>query len=249
MSILLEVCIASVSDAVAAHRGGAGRLELNSALALGGLTPTRGLLREVLAATPLPVVAMLRPRPGGCAYDAGELRTMQRDLDDLLAESIAGVALGVLLPDGRVDHVRTALLVRQAQYMPVVFHRAFDLTPNPFVALDDLTDLGVVRVLTSGQSPTAVAGADTLARLVAQSAGRVEILPAGGIRPENVRDLLARTGCTAVHASLRAPRHEPSASGRPTIRFGAMNPAEEEWIDGTDAGRVADLVAVLQGAV
>jgi copper homeostasis protein len=243
--ILLEVCVASVADARAAQAGGASRLELNTGLALGGLTPTRGLLRAVKAASTLPVVAMLRPRPGGCAYDDDEFAVMRRDLDDLLAEDVAGVAVGVLLPGGRVDRARTAELVRQAGAVPVVFHRAFDLTPDPFAALEELIDLGVRRVLTSGQEVTAAQGSATLRELIEKASGRIEILPGGGINRFTVAEVVTRTGCTQVHASLRSPREENSASARPHINFGATTLSSEDRIDGTDADLVAGLVRSL----
>lgn len=243
-TIALEVCIASVADARAAEQGGAARLELNSALALGGLTPTRGLVRAVRAATTLPVVALLRPRPGGCTYDADEFHVMQRDLDDLLAEGVAGLALGVLLPDGRIDRVRMGQLVRQAGDVPVVCHRAFDLTPEPLVALEELVDLGVRRILTSGQEETAYQGTDLLRALIQAARGRIEILPAGGINRFTVADVVTRTGCTQVHASLRSARRDTSALGRPHIRFGAQAGGEDR-VDATDADLVAGLVRSL----
>lgn len=245
MAVALEVCVAGVADARAAERGGAARLELNAALAVGGLTPTRGVVAEVLAATALPVVALLRPRPGGCAYDAAEFAAMRRDLDDLLAAGVAGVAVGVLLPDGRLDRDRMAALVRQAAAVPIVCHRAFDLTPQPLVALDELIDLGVRRVLTSGQEATAYNGVGLIRSLVERAAGRIEVVPAGGVNRFTVADVVARTGCVAVHASLRSPVVDPSAAGRPQVRFGAAVLPPEDRIDGTDAGLVADLVARL----
>jgi copper homeostasis protein len=243
--ILLEVCVASVADAQAAQAGGAARLELNTGLALGGLTPTRGLLRAVKAASNLPVVAMLRPRRGGCAYDTDEFAVMRRDLDDLLGEGVAGVAVGVLLPGGHIDRARTAELVRQAGAVPVVFHRAFDLTPDPFAALEELIDLGVRRVLTSGQEETASQGTATLRALIEKANGRIEILPGGGINRFTVAEVVTRTGCTQLHASLRSPREENSSSARPRIRFGTATLGSEDRIDGTDADLVAGLVRSL----
>lgn len=246
MPILLEVCVASESDARAAEQGGADRLELNSALSVGGLTPTRGLLRCVLDSTRLPVVPMLRPRPGACAYDSSEFRTMQRDLDDLLAEKVAGVAIGILLPDGRIDLDRMAALIKQAAPTQIICHRAFDLTPDPQEALEQLIDLGVQRVLTSGQEDTAFNGQALIGTLIQAAAGRIELLPGGGINRFNVADLVTHTGCTQVHASLRSPRIDPSGRVRPKIRFGRKELSGEDQIDGTDAVLVADLVTRLK---
>jgi copper homeostasis protein len=219
--VRLEVCIASAEDAEVAAGGGADRLELNSALELGGLTPSLGCLAETREATRLPVVAMIRPRPGGFCYSAGELRTLRRDADLALEYGAAGIAFGVLTPDGRVDVARCrgiVEIVRQAGAAEgAVFHRAFDYTPDPLEALEQLIDLGVRRVMTSGQRLTAEKGAGLIAELIRRSAGRIEVLPAAGIRPWNVTGLVARTGCDQVHASLREKRPDPSLAARPGL--------------------------------
>jgi copper homeostasis protein len=201
--VLLEVCIASAEDADLAASGGADRLELNSALALGGLTPSLGPLAEVKARVKLPVMVMIRPRPSGFCYSSADFRVMQRDLAIALEHGADGVDFGVLNEDGSVDVERCRLLVRQATGVPCVFHRAFDVTPNPLTALEQLIDLGFRRVMSSGQEESAFNGAVLLCRLREQAAGRIEFLPAGGINRFNVAEVLARTGCNQVHASLR----------------------------------------------
>ena len=144
-SVSLEIAAASVEDALAAQSGGAERLELNAALSLGGLTPSLGLLREVRASVSLPVIAMVRPRPGGFAYSAAEFRVVLRDLDLMLQNNANGVAIGFLTESGEIDLARTREAVRAAGGIPVVVHRAFDLVPDPFAALEQLIDLGVTR--------------------------------------------------------------------------------------------------------
>jgi copper homeostasis protein len=214
--VTVEICIASVDDAVAAAGGGADRVELNAALEVGGLTPSLGTLLEVRSAVSLPVIAMARPRPGGFCYSGAEFRTLRRDVDVALDHGADGVAFGLLTPDGRVDVRQCRQVVEQVGSRPggrfqgAVFHRAFDFTPDPLEALDTLIDLGIQRVMTSGQRRTAVEGADLIAALVRRAAGRIEILPAGGIRPGNAAALLARTGCDQLHASLRERRADES---------------------------------------
>ena len=188
--VLLEVAVASAADAEAAAAAGADRLELNAALELDGLTPTPGALAAARGAG-VPVVTMLRPRPGGFCYGEAELSVMLRDLEWIDGE----VALGVLTPASEVD-------VRRLRRFPthrVVFHRAFDLVPDPFTALEQLIDLGVPRVMADA------ANHELLARLIDAARGRIAVLPAGGVRPANIRRLVERTGCAQVHGSFRRP--------------------------------------------
>ena len=128
---LLEVAVASVADVRAAESGGADRLELNAALSLGGLTPSLGTLIEVRQATRLPLFVMLRPRPGAFCYSATEFPVLLRDLDLVLSHGADGIVFGILNDDATIDRVRCREVVRQAGSKPVVFHRAFDLTPEP----------------------------------------------------------------------------------------------------------------------
>src|SRR4051794_31818003 len=169
MPVLVELCIASVEDALIAEAGGADRVELNAALPLGGLTPSAGLLAEVRRAVRLPVVAMARPRPGGFCYTAAEYAVLRRDVDFALDHGADGIAFGVLRDDGRVDVERCRKVVRQVGSrggQGAVFHRAFDFTPDPFEALEQLIDAGVRRVMTSGQRPTAAEGVDLVSALI-----------------------------------------------------------------------------------
>lgn len=201
--VLLEICLASVEDALAAEQGGADRLELNAALSLGGLTPSLGTLEEVMKATRLPLLAMVRPRPGGFAYRDSEFRILQRDLDLVLANGANGAVVGILTEEGKIDGERCRKIRRQASGRPLVFHRAFDLLKDPWEGLEILIDLGFQRILTSGQAESALQGSARLRELIERAQGRIEILPAAGIRPTNVLDLIQRTRCRQVHASLR----------------------------------------------
>ncbi len=244
-TILLEIPIASAEDALAAREGGADRLELNSALALGGLTPSLGLLLEVKQAVPLPVYSMIRPRLGGFCYGEADYRVMRRDLDLMLSHGVDGVVFGILTESGRVDLPRCRELIRRAQGKPVVFHRAFDVTPDPFAALEQLIDLGVSRILTSGQETSAYNGTRTLAELIRRAAGRIEILPAAGINRFTVTDVVTRTGCTQVHASLRHRRLDSSTAARKHVSFGATAGSGEDCYDTTDVEAVRALRAIL----
>jgi len=244
--IVLEVPIASVEDAVAAQAGGAARLELSAALALGGLTPSLGMFLEVRRAVAMPVVVMLRPRPGGFAFSDADFDVMRRDLELFLAHGADTFAFGVLRDDGTIDECRCRLLLSQIGTAHAVFHRAFDVTPEPFAALEQLIALGVRRVLTSGQQESAYNGAPLIAELIRRAAGRIEILPGGGVNRFTVADIVARTGCDQVHASLRQARYDPSTRLRPDIAFGAPVKTPEGRYDSTNAVAVAELTAQLR---
>jgi copper homeostasis protein len=247
--ILLEVCIASAEDAVIAQSGGADRLELNAALSLGGLTPSLGTLLELKQACPLPVMVLLRPRVGGFCYSESDFRVLRRDLDLAGANGADGLVFGVLNADGTVDSPRCRALVEQAGGLPCVFHRAFDVTPDPFAALETLVELGFRRVLTSGQEETAYNGAALLRQLIERARGRIEVLPASGINSFTVADVVARTGCDQVHASLRGWKPDPSLSDRRHVRLGAVIRMPEDLFEQTRASSVKEVRAVLDGGV
>ncbi|MDZ4701219.1 MAG: copper homeostasis protein CutC [Rhodothermales bacterium] len=203
--ITLEVCIDSVESALAATEAGADRLELNAALELGGLTPSPGLVAEVLAVTTLPVIAMLRPRAGDFVYSDDEFRVIRRDAEALLTAGVAGLAFGFLDEFGNIDRHRTYAITAVMNGKESVFHRAFDLVPSLHFALEEVIDLGIWRVLTSGGAETAIAGIPQLSRLNAQAVDRIEILAGAGIKASNVRRLVDGAGCKQVHGTFRGP--------------------------------------------
>ena len=222
--IHLEVAVQSVADAQAAWQGGADRLELCQALDLGGLTPSLGLFLEIQKAVPLPMVVMLRPRAGPFQITAWDFKVMQRDLDLFLTQGAAGVVFGLLTKAGHIDMPRCQRLLRQAGGAATVFHRAFDLVSDQHQALEQLLDLGCSRLLTSGQADQVLAGANTIKTLVRLARGRLEVMPGGGIRAENVECIVRTTGCAQVHGSFRRrPRRStyssraPQASGSPQV--------------------------------
>lgn len=209
--VLIEVAVGGVAGARVAHESGADRLELNTALELGGLTPSLGTLMEVRGATPLPVIAMVRPRAGGFVYSADEFRTMERDAELLLEHGADGVAFGVLRADGSIDLERCrALIGRVGRGREMVFHRAFDVVPDPLTGLEQLIDLGVRRVLTSGQRASALEGAELIRRLIERAGGRIEVLPGAGIRAGNAAELVRRTGAGQIHGSFSERRTDPA---------------------------------------
>ncbi len=243
--IKLEICTASVEDCVAAEQGGADRIELNCALMLGGLTPSAGTILEARAAVTIPLIVMIRPRPGGFCYSAQEFKVMQRDAESALAAGADGIAFGILTALGEIDADRCRQLASQAAGRQLVFHRAFDVTPQPIPALDQLIELGITRVMTSGQEASAYNGALKIAGYIQHAAGRIEILPAGGINRFTVSDVVRRAGCDQIHASLSGTRRDLSVRARPQVSFGGtLRPPEEEFTV-TDKDAVEGLLSFL----
>lgn len=232
--LLLEICCGSAEDAVEAAHGGANRVELCSGLFLGGLTPSLGSLLEVKQQTSIPVIAMNRPRAAGFCYSATEFAVMERDAEILLEHGADGIVFGILQPDGTVDRQRTRSLLSRIGSRQAVFHRAFDVTPDPFRALEELIDLGITRVLTSGQKTAVPEAATVIRRLIEQADGRIEVLPGAGIDINNVRHLVADTGCSQIHLTAFADRHDPSTLANPGIKFGAPDGPGETVFQLTD---------------
>ncbi len=233
----LEICAGSLPSALAAQAGGAHRVELCQNLEQGGTTPSYGLIKAVRARLEIPVFVLIRPRPGGFVYSPDELAVMRADIDMCRELGCAGVVLGVLTAAGRVDVAACRALIAAAGPLQVTFHRAFDACPDQPGALEDVIGLGCQRLLTSGGQPTAAAGQARLAALVAQAAGRIEIMPGAGIGAANVQALATGTGAPAFHASARRPLPPDPAAG-------LFQVARSE----TDAALVAELVALLNPA-
>ncbi|HEV3384600.1 MAG TPA: copper homeostasis protein CutC [Gemmata sp.] len=198
----LEIAVSTPDEAIIAASNGADRLELSSGLEVGGLTPSLHAFLAVQEAVSIPVYVLLRPRPGGFLYSDREFAVIERDAEEFLKRGASGIVFGIL-SSGGIDRSRCEKLVKLAGGR-AVFHRAFDFLPDSFSAIDELIEMGFQRVLTSGQGITAAAGCAQLASLIRHTGKRLEILPAGNIRPENVIELMKKTGCNQVHSSARA---------------------------------------------
>lgn len=211
---LLEVAANSVASALAAQAGGAGRVELCSALELGGLTPSQATIAMVRERLRIPLYVLIRPRAGDFLYDDDEAEAMRRDIETCAALGCDGVVLGVLDADGGVDMQRCYELIAAAGHLGVTFHRAFDLVRDSQRALEDVIALGCERVLTSGGQTSAPAGAALLHELVAQAGDRIAIMPGAGVSAANLAALAAATGAREFHASAKRQlasgmRHRP----------------------------------------
>lgn len=242
--VLLEVCCGSADDVIEAYRAGADRAELNCDLFHGGLTPTLGSLIAAKRAADIPVMAMVRPREGGFCYTGTEFAAAVEDAKLLLAHGADGLVFGFLRTDGTLDVERTRVLADLAREAgkTAVFHRAVDVVPNWREALDALIELGVDRVLTSGQEPNVPQGAQTIREMAEYAAGRIEILPGGGVNARNLDWVIRHTGCRQVHMTGHRQMADPSASNGRGIHFGScLYPPEDQYrvVDGDYISGVA----------
>ena len=212
---LLEISVETVERAVAAERGGADRIELCAELTVGGLTPSRELLRSVRENVRIPIFSMIRPRGGNFVYSADEFAEKKRAIAAAKEAGMDGVVLGILHADQNVDVERTRELVALARPLPVTFHRAFDACPDLCVALEDVIRTGAARILTSGGAASAWEGAETLAGLMA-AGNRVVIVPGAGIHAGNIAEVARRTGAREFHSGLSTGLPYPS---RDVARF------------------------------
>jgi copper homeostasis protein len=243
--LLLEVAVSSPDDARIAQANGADRLELCAALCVGGLTPSLGANESVRQASSLPLLVLIRPRPAGFCYSDEEFAAMCRDAELAMQAGADGLVFGILKPDGQIDSFRCDRLLKIAGRGRAVFHRAFDVVPNPYEALEQLIELGFCRILTSGQAASALQGTSLIRSLVERAGSRIEILPGGGIKPTSVREVLQFTDCRQVHGSFRCRRLDSSTAHRPQIRFGGDSPSFESEFDITDGDAVRAMRAIL----
>lgn len=211
---LFEVCAGSVQDCINAQLGGADRVELNSALHLGGLTPSLAMLKLVKEKTSLKVICMDRPRAAGFCYDDVEIETMFEDAKILLENGTDGISFGFLNSDATINVTETKKMVELIhQYQKeAVFHRAFDCVDDPMHAIKQLIDCGVDRILTSGLQPTAMQGASVLEKLQSEFGNQIELLAGSGINANNIRALKEQTGLHQFHGSCKEWCKDPTTT-------------------------------------
>ncbi|MFT2008475.1 copper homeostasis protein CutC [Pontibacter sp. 13R65] len=200
---VLEVCVDSILSAVAAEKGGAQRVELCSGLSEGGLTPSYGLIKIVRKSINIGLHVLIRPRRGDFLYSELEVEIMKRDIEVAKELGADGVVVGALKPDGQVDVELMQSFMAVAKPLSVTFHRAFDVTPDPYKALNDLIELNVDRLLTSGQQGTALEGAALISELIERAGNNLTVMPGSGVNERNMQELLKLTGATELHTSAR----------------------------------------------
>lgn len=237
--MLLEVCVDDASGLATAVVGGADRIELCSALELGGLTPTPGLL-ALAARAPIAVRAMVRPRPGDFVFGAADVEAMLGDIAAIRAAGLSGVVLGASLADDRLDTETLRVLMRASAGLATTLHRAVDLVPDLEEAVEQAIELGFDTILTSGGAGTALAGAGAIARMHQVAAGRITIMAGSGVNESSAAQLLAQVRLDALHGSCSIAAAAASGSA---ARLGFDSPGRRA----TSAGKVAALRAVMAG--
>ena len=248
MRSVLEVCVDSTASALAAKRGGASRLELCADLIVGGTTPSLALVRQVKAETGLPVRALLRPRFGDFCYDSYELAQMEQLAAELVGAGADGIVTGVLTPEGQLDAEAMRPIYAAARRAaekagrPVActLHRAFDVSADPFAALETVRSMGLCTILTSGQAASAPEGAELLGRLVERAGDSVEILVGAGVTAQNIPALAAQTGAHAFHLSGKQVLQSRMTFRREGVPMGLPGFSEfEVWQTGEENIRAA----------
>lgn len=202
-NVKFEICSGSLQSALNAQEAGAHRVELCSALSLGGLTPSYGFIELARKRLKIDVNVLIRPRQGDFLYDSDEVAVMIRDIIACAQMGVNGVVIGALDPFGNVDVDACRAMVAVAKHhgMSVTFHRAIDRACNIMAALEDVISTGADRVLSSGGKPTSLEGLETLAQMNAAAAGRIIIMPGGGVNTGNIRQILEGTGAQEIHFS------------------------------------------------
>ncbi|UJF15541.1 copper homeostasis protein CutC [Jeotgalibaca sp. MA1X17-3] len=214
--VIVEVCSGSVQDCIYAEQAGANRIELNSGLYLGGLTPSIATLIEAKKQVQIPIVAMVRPRAGGFFYNKYEKETMFTDAKILMEYGVDGIVFGFLNEDRSIDETNTKALVDfcHKNQVEAIFHRAFDQTPDAFKAIESLISCNVDRILTSGQKESADQGVDILEKLEKEYGTQIELCVGAGVNKENVQMIIEKTKLNQVHSSFKKWYLDPTTEGK-----------------------------------
>lgn len=244
--VAAEICCGSWLDCVAAKKGGAERVELNSALFLGGLTPSVAALKLVKEKTDLKVICMVRPRPAGFCYNEEETEEMFLEAKLLLEEGADGIAFGFLCENGDIDVDKTKAMIECIHHFPgnreAVFHRAFDCCNDPFQAMETLIELKADRVLTSGLMPKAMEGIKLLKELQKRYGSQIEILAGSGMNASNAYDLYKQTKITQIHSSCKGWKVDPTTTmNHVTYRY-----HEKDDYEVVDEEKVRSFVEVIE---
>ena len=231
MEKVVEICCGSYEDALNAYKGGANRIELNSGLHLGGLTPSLGTLKLTKQNTNLKVITMIRPRGAGFCYSNADFEVMKEDTLLMMQNGADGIAFGCLDENGDIDIEQTKQIIDivKEYHGEVVFHRAFDCVSNPFIAIETLIHLGVDRILTSGLEAKAMDGIEMIAKLQAKYGNQIEILAGSGMNASNAKEMMERTGINQVHSSCKDWIHDPTTSCNHVSYAYALAPHENEY--------------------
>lgn len=201
MSALLEIACFNLESAIIAQNAGADRIELCANYSEGGLTPDFNLIKEIKSKINIPVHVMVRPRKGNFVYSESEIYEMKAAIEVCKHGRIDGIVFGCLTKDNQIDNNGCKQIIQQAKGLTLNFHRAFDQCENLNLALKQLIDLGISRVLSSGGCARALQGVQKLSELKAESKDSITVMPGGGIRSTNLYYLMQTTHCSEFHSA------------------------------------------------
>ena len=244
---MLEICCGSYEDALAAYNGGAKQIELNAALALGGLTPSLASLTLTKRHTDLKVICMVRPRGGGFCYSEKEFEVMMADCQLLLENGADGIAFGFLNPDLTIDKIRTQKMINLIhQYKKeAVFHRAIDVVNDYEASIEGLIELNIDRILTSGQKEKAPQAVERLASIQAQYGAQVTFLMGSGVNEKNAVELMQTTGITNIHSSCKDWHLDPTTENH-GVSYAYTDAPSPMVFDVVSMDKVRDLVQAVR---
>lgn len=200
---LLEICVENLQSACIAQESGADRIELCDNLGEGGTTPSHGIQLMCIRQLDIPVHVLIRPRGGDFCYSNDDFAIIKEDILHTRELGASGIVSGALTRDRQVAQEQTLELIKLSKPLSFTFHRAFDQVKDPFVALELLIELGVDRILTSGQRATASDGALLIKKLNKQADGRIIVMPGGGVSSTNLDELIYQTSCIEFHGTAR----------------------------------------------
>lgn len=238
----LEICCYSVESALIAERAGAHRVELCDNYMEGGTTPSYATIKHAVQLLDIPVNVIIRPRGGDFLYSDIEYEIIKNDV--LIARELNanGVVVGFLNEDGSIDEQKIKEIIELAKPMEVTFHRAFDMCKDPVIALQQLMEAGVKRILTSGQEDKAIFGAELLAKLVTQAGDEIIVMPGSGVNETNISELMEKTGAVEYHSSAKSFEKSKMKYFQPSVSMGDIKSLDEFRKITVDAHKVKALL-------
>lgn len=238
----IEICAGNIQSVIAAEKGGADRVELCDNLLEGGTTPSIGTIILAKEKTNIAVFPIIRPRGGDFVYSDLELEIMKMDVEAARIAGADGIVIGCLKNDGSVDKEKCCRLIEAAKGLPVTFHRAFDVTNDPFTAFHAIKSMGIKRILTSGQQATALDGIELLAQLNLLANNSVKIMAGAGVNTLNIQRIAKETGVKAFHASLSELHSSEIHSENSPIKFNYQAVFPENKIKISSASGIKQMI-------
>jgi copper homeostasis protein len=248
--MIIEVVVYNIASAMKAQEGGADRIELCDNPGDGGTTPSLGTVEVVRNNVSLDLYVMIRPRGGDFCYSSYEFHAMKRDISHCQKLSVDGVVFGILNPDGTIDKKRCSELIKKVRPLKATCHRAFDMTRDPFEALEDCIEVGFDRILTSGQQPQAIKGADLIALLNKKANGRMIIMPGAGVNEETVQTIVSTSGSGVqeIHCSAFAFSDSTMLYKNPNIQGMGSEEGSEYKLRTVDPLRIKKIRSLAESA-